>query len=123
MNNDFFDFERALAELLQDAVVFVNCRDYVDLDGSAAQDPTLVIFVIANDIFYWACADAMSVTTSELPDLYERWKADPTWGSVEWCCLKAGMRPQTPMEKAMREAGAWSDALEALPERAPKGCG
>lgn len=113
LDNPFFSFEgkevcvenMALARLLIDDIVFVN-----ELSGE-----TTVIFVIANDIFAWGCSDAESLLNDEIPDLYKMHMANKEWGAAKWCCLKRKQKPQPRVEKAMRDSGAWDDAMEALP--------
>lgn len=93
--------------------------------------PTL--HVNCNDVFWWACADCEPLPLigfgkdkeAAFWDLYQRVRTETVvgFGSDSWCCLQRGMRPQTPIEKEWREAGVWSDELEALPSRDPKDCG
>lgn len=127
----FFVAEAAVAELLDAEVLFVNSRPYCELDFSktppAAQPQvaghTLVLFVNCNDLFWWATADAECCELHELPGLYDAWKAHGAVGVERWCCYRRKMRPQTPIEKQMRERGQWTPELEALPPRDPKECG
>lgn len=84
-----------------------------------------------SDVFYWACADAEPLppvgfgADLDRPfwDLYDAVRKDGDAGATRWCCLRRGMRPQTPLEKRMRERGEWTPELEALPPRDPKECG
>lgn len=85
--------------------------------------------VNCNDLFYWGTADCEPVTAcygsrDEL-DFWRLYEMTRTMdnGSDVWCCFQRGMRPQTPIEKKWREAGLWTDELEALEPRDPKDCG
>lgn len=82
---------------------------------------TIGLYVNCNDLFYWACADCESIPFSEIRSLYERvFDKDGNyqkWGSTIWACLRRGMRPQHPIEDAMKKDGFWTDELEALPIR------
>lgn len=118
---EYCDEEKALSKLLAADVLFCNDREFTY--NNKVEGRTIVLFVNCNDLFWWACADAENLEMSEIPVLYKLWKADPDYGVWKWCCLKRKMRPQAPAEKMMREAGAWDDALEALPYRDPKDCG
>lgn len=112
----------ALALLILDDVV-------IPLNGG--KDNGIVVQVICNDVFYWACADSEPIppigfgADMDQPfwDLYDRYRKDGWDGVITWCCLRRGMRPQTPMEERMRASGSWSDELENLPVRDPKDCG
>ena len=83
------------------------------------------LYVACSDTFAWGCADAEPLPSigygdgddESVLELYASIRSDETWGSTRWCCLRRGMRPQKPVEKAMRAAGAWCDPLEALPVR------
>jgi hypothetical protein len=87
--------------------------------------------VICNDLFWWATADNEPLpllgfgAIHEAPfwDLYARVRAGGHDGAEVWCCLRRGMRPQTPIERQWRETGLWTAELEALPARDPKECG
>ncbi len=78
-------------------------------------DGRIVPEVDCSDVFAWGCADAEDLPLlgfgdeREAPfwDLYERVRACPKWGSTQWCILRRGRRPQAPVEKRMREEGAW----------------
>ncbi len=112
---ELFYEEGAIAELLDDDVLFANSRKYLCTDGSTRPD-TMVLFVNCNDVFAWACCDAEEVAMRELRALYTAWTANRTWGPARWCCIKRNQKPQRPVEQAMREAGAWDDVMDALPE-------
>jgi hypothetical protein len=120
--SQFFAEECAITELLHEEVLFVNWRRYVCLDNKTIKEETTVLFVSLNDVFYWATADAEALPHDQVRPLYEAWTAKGRWGVVEWACLRRQMRPQTPIERDMRRAMQWSDALEALPPRDPKDC-
>lgn len=115
--------EIALAHLLLDDVLFANAFRYVYDPWPGEKEPevpklqprTITLFVNCNDEFAWACADAESLTTEELPVLYKMWHADKKWGSAKWVALKRKLRPQWPFVKLMIQDNAWDAELEALP--------
>lgn len=118
-DSDAPDYSRMVAELLLNDVLFCNSRPYIEnpwnkANQKVSNDETLVCFVICNDIFAWACSDAECVALQELPKLYDMWKANPTWGAVQWCILKRNQRPQAPVLRDMKAAGAWTEELEAI---------
>ena len=84
-----------------------------------SEEPTTILYVNCNDLFYWGCADAESITNDEIPKLYKLWKANKRWGVDKWCCLKRKLRPQVPIVEDMKKDGYWDDELEALPAPAP----
>ena len=103
--------ESALIELLADNVLFM---------GSGAPDFKMCrLLVNCNDLFYWGTADYEDVGYEELEPLYKAWKEGPANGVSAWCCCHRGLRPQAPIETKWREAGLWSDELEALPKPEP----
>jgi hypothetical protein len=107
------DHESALALLLADEVVFANEREYLWEDKSRGR--TVVLYVLCNDVFAWGCADTEDLPLSEVGNLYRMHRADPRYGATKWCCLRRNERPQKPVERGMRELGAWDEAMEALP--------
>lgn len=119
-DRDAPDHGRMVCELLMNEVLFCNSRHYMEDSYSPPRTPdmspdaTIVCFVICNDIFAWACSDAECVSLSELPSLYNMWKANPAWGAVQWCILKRKQRPQPPVLRDMQAAGAWTDELEQI---------
>ena len=82
MNNaeEFFDEEEALSVLLKNGVLFCNERKYSREKDGKTEGSTIVLFVICNDIFAWACADAEDLPLNELPNLYKMWLNDNVWG-------------------------------------------
>lgn len=104
--------ERILARLLGDDVLFSNERDYY-YDGEP-EGKIVVLFVNCNDLFAWGCADAEDLPYEQLGPLLRMHMAGK-WGSDKWCCKQRNERPQKPVEKRMREDGAWDEMMEALP--------
>lgn len=79
------------------------------------------LFVQCSDVFAWGCADCEPAPLAgfgqdeEVVKLYETIRATPgNWGGAAWCIDKRQMRPQKPVEKAMREAGAWRPEWDTL---------
>ena len=98
--------EQALSILLEHEVLFCN---------TAINPKTVCLYVLCNDIFAWALADAEDFTTLDISPLYKLWEKNHIWGPVKWVCMKRNQKPQRPVEKSMREAGAWDEDMEALP--------
>lgn len=115
----FVDHEQMLARLLYYGVVFIAATD---ISGHSVDErryqvgPTLHLSVNANDVFYWGCADAEDITIDEVPDLYALFRESREWGAIKWLSRKRKLRPQRPIVREMRAAGAWTEELEALPE-------
>jgi len=108
--------ELILAKLLIDEVVFCNDSSLKDYDNSNICEETIAIFVGCNDIWGWACADAETISTKELPELYKFYMADKKWGSLKWACKKRNLQPQAPIIKDMKKEDVWCDIMESLPE-------
>lgn len=122
--------EKALSILLAKRILFCNTREYIDReydyklneDGSVKkaiptnkytiEEETIVLFVNCNDLFYWGCADAESITVDEVPELYRTWKKE---GCVDkWCCKKRNMQPQEPIKEQMKKDGKWESWMDKL---------
>lgn len=110
--NPVFDEESAVIELLAGGVLCVS-------GGYQSPSPTLELFVLCNDLFYWGSADGENCKPSELQGLYDAWLADPEYGSRIWCCFHRHLQPQKPVRERWMKAGVWTDALAALPEPEP----
>lgn len=111
----WFDNEMALGLLLLGGVVFCNQRKYQEIDG-IVKDSTTVIFMLCNDVFMWGCADGEALLNYEIESLFRMWHADKQWGPVRWVCIKRQEKPQGPIVRDMKIAGAWDEVMEALPE-------
>ena len=107
--------ELALADLLREEVLFCNSRVYLNPNGSKAEE-TVLLFVVANDVFVWGCADAEPFTLDEIGPLWRAWHLDKKWGVVRWLCKHRNEQPQAPVARDMRAHGAWSDEMESLPD-------
>lgn len=57
------------------------------------------LYVLCNDLFYWATADAEEITLEEIPELQACLKTSEKHGGLLWACRKRGMRPQQPYYK------------------------
>ena len=113
-----FDENFAAAWLLTKEIVFVyerhffhNVKKPQNING-----PTIVLFVSCNDVFLWGAADAECVTLDELEELFCECVRFKSYGSARWVCKKRQMKPQEPLEKMMKDAGAWDDIMENLPD-------
>lgn len=112
----FLDEEAAIAMLLDDGVVHCGHCRIATHDGKIEEDYSIVMYVLCNDLFAWACADGENIGSSDLPLLVKLHQdTKNNWGSQIWCCLKRKMQPQSPVKKHMIEDGVWTPELEALP--------
>ena len=99
----YFDDGEAVAQLLQNNIVFINYEQGV--------------IVNCNDIFAWAVADGERLENeTEVEELYKLCMQYPTYGSVIWCCKKRNMQPQSPVAKRMKELNEWPIYLDRLQE-------
>lgn len=110
----FIDENKALACLLNADVCFLN-------NLKVRNEWTTCVYVIANDVFAWGCADAECISNSdgdensEIYSLYKLWKENNDWGAIKWLCLKRNEQPQKPIIESMKKDGYWDDTLEKLP--------
>ena len=112
------DEDKILSILLKDGVLFSNEGEITGYDGGI-KTHTVVLYVLCNDLFYWACADAEPIRYHEIGQLYKAWEANKNWGTDKWCCMKRNLQPQEPIVEAMKKDGFWDEELEALPIPAP----
>lgn len=83
-----------------------------------------VTFIVnCNDLFYWACSDAESITIDNIDILEQSYvdsantdKHGECWGSLLFCCRVRKMRPQTPYYKSI-PTPLWPLFNECGPER------
>lgn len=103
------DDNLALTRLLEDEIIFCNS---IMLKG----EWNVILYVLCNDIFAWAMADAESLGELDIKTLYQMHMADQRWGASKWCCIHRNEQPQDPVKRDMIADGAWDDGMEALPE-------
>jgi hypothetical protein len=108
--------EEALVDLLREEIVFANGRQYI-CPFAGVKPETVVLFVLANDLFAWASADGEELPYSEIVPLHRAWKEHGHSGVTRWLCLRRKLRPLPSVERQMRATGKWDADLEALPLR------
>lgn len=104
--------EEALAFLLSKDKFVWSSMDY-SWNGKTIGH-SVFLRVNCSDIFAWACSDAEDLPENQILPLYKMVKADPHWGDTKWCCMRRNQKPQPPVEKMMREAGAWDEMMDKL---------
>ncbi|MFH1560695.1 MAG: hypothetical protein ABID84_04735 [Chloroflexota bacterium] len=116
----YFDEDKALIILLRNEVCFFGSIWHPDkkTDEEGAY-LGIGVFVLCNDLFYWACADSEDLHMSEVEDLYRHYRQNKEWGGWVWACKHRGLQPQKPVKVDMIKAGVWTEELEALPEPEP----
>lgn len=109
----------ALAKLLVDEILLIGDFDsgpFFESGKASDENITTCLWVCANDIFAWACAESVPILTKEIPDLYRMHMADQKWGYIKWLCKKENMQPQKPIVRDMKREGAWCDLMKSLPK-------
>lgn len=104
------ELETMLSYLLWKDIIFISTRSHSSLEGGG-----VVLCVLLNDVFLWACSDAEQIAISELPEVYLAYKNDPIYGVVKWGCKRRDMKPQNPLQALMKSGGSWDAEMEALP--------
>jgi hypothetical protein len=113
------DEESALACLLVYEQVLLSVINVSRNDN--VKEYTTCIYVNANDVFAWACADGECITNndgdnpSEIIELYKLWKENERWGTIKWLCKKRNLQPQYPIKKDIMKDGYWDEQLNTLP--------
>lgn len=111
---EYCNKERALGFLLLDDVLFSNEREVMWEGKKDEEGPTTVLYVVCNDLFGWACADAERLPEEEIGNLFKMWKADKKWGPSIWCMKRRNAKPQKPVEDLMKQEGVWTSDLDNL---------
>ena len=125
ISDQYCDENLALACLLADDVCFLNIVDvsYTNPEFYKKPEFTTCVYVLCNDTFNYASADAESITNSdgdadsEIISLYKLWKENRIYGPIKWVALKRNKRPLVQLEMLMRAQYYWDDSLETLPAR------
>ena len=109
------DEEQALAELLAgDDLLLIGGSAGPFFDPVDEDDTPATIYVNCNDLFAWACAEALPLPKDEIGSFYKAWKTGK-YGTTRWSCIKKNLQPQFPVRERMKELGRWDDMMEALP--------
>lgn len=110
---DYFDYESSLAALLKEGILFCNDRYFSSNKEGKSEGKTIVLFVIANDIFYPA-ANAEDLKFDEVPELYYAWTKDKNWGVIKWLSKKRNLQPRSSIRQNMKKDNVWEDWLDKL---------
>lgn len=113
---EYCNDELALSILLKNEVLFCNQRYFSTGKDGKSEGSTIVLFVICNDIFAWACADAECLPINEVSTLYKMWKENNVYGPIKWACIRKNEKPQQPVADSMKKDGVWDDTMEKLPD-------
>jgi hypothetical protein len=112
MQKQYFDEEAAISELLDNGILFSNFRKY-ECPITKKYGNTIVLFLVCNDTFGYACADAEDIEeVDQLEKLYRYWKADPVWGATRFVIEKRKKRPTIAVQNRMVEHGVWKEDYE-----------
>lgn len=110
-----FEEDQVIALFLQTGIIFSNSYWSMKHWPEEARTKT-ALFVICNDIFAWACADAEEIDYDEFETLYAYYKKDDNFGSSVWCIKKRGIMPQKPVYEAIMREGIWDlDKMKLKP--------
>jgi hypothetical protein len=116
LGEGFFSEDFAIIKLLMDGILFANSRKYIcPIDGKVYPE-TIVLFVICNDVFARGGADAEALPLNEVQNLYNMHIKDLKYGAIKWVCFRRNRRPEGYTMNKMKNAGVWTEYLEALPE-------
>lgn len=112
------DESAMIVHMLLDETLWTREAHYVFNKGSKFEDSGegIVVFVNCNDVFAWGCADAEELPHDEVVNLFMEWHKSNRWGPVRWVCFRRNEKPQAPVARDMKAAGAWDERMEALPD-------
>jgi hypothetical protein len=75
-----------------------------DMHDNLYWNEDLQFYIMCNDLFYWACADAEPLTEETLPTLKQAVAdSDNIWGGLLYCCRMRKQSPQEPYFKSIPE--------------------
>ena len=86
---------------LSERIIELIENDTLRVSIESDKNPSL--WILCNDLFFWACADGEDFELSDLPDLEKALLDSPTHGDLLWCCRKRKMRPQKPYYKYIKK--------------------
>lgn len=123
IGEDYCNENLALACLLAADVCFLNVVDISKTYKSINEpDWTTCVYVLCNDTFAYASADAESITNSdgepdsEIIALYKMWKENESFGPIKWVALRRKKRPLNQIVQMMKGVNYWDESLESLSE-------
>ena len=122
-NEESFMENVAFSYLVDQEVVFVNWRPYIENPWTEGEEKnicerdTIVAFANCNDVFMWGCADAYEIENiKSLRELVKEHIRYGFSGTCRWICRRRNNQPQKAVIAIMKKAGAWDEEMEALPE-------
>ncbi len=114
MPDEIFDECEALAEMFkEDGLLFIGGQHGPLLTSVDDNKVPASIHVNCNDLWMWACADALPLPVGQIEEFYRAWKANRV---THWSCKQRNMQPQRPVILKMKNEGTWDDELEKLPK-------
>ena len=96
--------EKRITELEKDVITWRMAAELVahDLGGySQALDSPPEFYVVVNDMFGYATADAEGVPFDEIPVVYAAWKMENWKGIVRWVAKRRGVLPLPEIRRAL----------------------
>lgn len=109
--------ERCVPELIIASLLIKRDGNLQLLEAQDYDDGAVTaIYVNANDMFAWGCADAEPLPYSELANFWRACNDGTKWGSVKWMAKRRNQKPQGPVCKAIKKDGEWDDEWEAIGE-------
>ena len=112
-----FIAENGLKHLIEKDLVFVNYFPFRPVEEGETRHMT--VRVIANDVFSWATAESVSISSDAELESLCRMVKQPA-GLTKWVCQKRNMKPQNPIVEDLKQSGLWDDDFEALPDNPPE---
>lgn len=98
--------EQMLAVLLKEDQIILNSF-WFKKDWPKEDQVLTSVYVLCNDVFFWACADAEPLPYSEIENLYNHYIKDPVWGVAVWCIKQRKHPPQDRVYACIKEIGDW----------------
>lgn len=105
------DYQGPLSVLLREGVLHPTTQ--TNKEGEKLTS----LFVICNDTFAWGCADAENLPYDQIGPLFDEFTASGHYGVTRWCARMREMPPQAPVIHWMKQAGEWTEEMQALLEK------
>ena len=94
--SSFSDFVENIPENIREIFTELLIEDVIYLEKA---DEEIIMCVLMNDIFAWACADQEDITLEDIPLIYQLNKEYGYAGVIAWVSKKRGYEPQEAFDR------------------------
>jgi len=114
IEQDEFDYNRAVGQLLLNDVLLVNS----DYQKASSNDDTK-LFVVCSDTFAHGGTDSIPLPMREVKNLFLMWFVDPVFGTTIWAAMQRKRKPLPELCDRIDKAGFWLTKWDDFSNPAP----